>query len=55
MLLPVPDMDIGASSFKDVLLVEFMYLVFTCMPGESYCGRLRSFVVAFVRLPWNAN
>ena len=23
-------------------LVEFMYLVFTCMPGESYRRRLRS-------------
>ena len=21
---------------EDALLVEFMYLVFTCMPGESY-------------------
>ena len=26
----------------DVPLVEFMYLVFTCMPGESYCRWLRS-------------
>ena len=22
---------------EDVPLVEFMYLVFTCMPGESHC------------------
>ena len=27
---------------KNVLLVEFMYLVFTRMPGESYRRRLRS-------------
>ena len=24
-------------SVEDVPLLEFMYLVFTCMPGESYC------------------
>ena len=23
---------------EDVPVVEFMYLVFTCMPDESYCG-----------------
>ena len=28
---------------QDVLLVEFMYLVFTCMPGECYHRRLWSF------------
>ena len=28
---------------EDVSLVEFMYLVFTRMPGESYRRRLRSF------------
>ena len=28
--------------FQDVLLVEFMYLVFTRMPGESYRRRRRS-------------
>ena len=28
--------------FEDVPLVEFMYLVFTCMPGESYRRRLWS-------------
>ena len=27
---------------EDVPLVEFMYLVFTRMPGESYSRRLRS-------------
>ena len=27
---------------EDVPLVEFMYLVFTRMPGESYRRRLRS-------------
>ena len=28
--------------FEDVPLVEFMYLVFTRMPSESYRRRLRS-------------
>ena len=28
-------------SYEDVPLVEFMYLVFTRMPGKSYCRRLR--------------
>ena len=27
---------------EDVPLVAFMYLVFTCMPGESWCRRLGS-------------
>ena len=27
--------------WKDVPVVEFMYLVFTPMPGEGYCRRLR--------------
>ena len=30
------------SECEDVPLVELMYLVFTCMPGERYCRRLRS-------------
>ena len=30
---------------EDVPLVEFMYLVFTHMPGESYCRWLRSVVM----------
>ena len=30
---------------KDVLLVEFMYLAFTRMPGESYRRRLRSLLL----------
>ena len=30
---------------EDVPLVEFMYLVFTRMPGESYHMRLRSLVL----------
>ena len=29
----------------DVPLVEFTYLVFTCMPGESYSTRLRSLLL----------
>ena len=32
----------GASFLEDVPLVEFIYLVFTHMPGESYYRRLRS-------------
>ena len=31
--------------YEDVPLVEFMYLVFTHMPGESYRRRLEVFVV----------
>ena len=30
---------------KDVLLVAFMYLLFTRMPCESYCRRLRSLLL----------
>ena len=30
---------------EDVALIEFMYLVFTRMPGESYRGRLRSLLL----------
>ena len=35
-------LEVGSESFffEDVPLVEFMYFVFTCMPGESYCRRL---------------
>ena len=32
----------GGYPFEDVPLVEFMYLVFTRMPAESYRRRLRS-------------
>ena len=32
----------GTYVFEDVPLVEFMYLVFTRMPGKSYGRRLRS-------------
>ena len=32
----------GYHSFEDVPVAEFMYLVFTCMPGESYRRQLRS-------------
>ena len=31
--------------FEDVALVEFLYLVFTRMPGESYRRRLRSLLL----------
>ena len=33
------------SNLEDVPLGEFMYLVFTRMPGESYRRRLRSLLV----------
>ena len=33
------------SSLEDVLRVEFMYLVFTRMPGESYLKRVRSLLL----------
>ena len=32
--------------FEDVPLVEFMYLVFTHMPGERYCRQLRSLLLS---------
>ena len=32
----------GNKIFEDVALVEFMYLVRTCMPGESYRRQLKS-------------
>ena len=37
----------GGGGGEGVSLVEFMYLhvVFTRMPGESYCGRLRSLLL----------
>ena len=41
------EMPLGGSFIQDVILVEFKYLVFTRMPGESYRRRLL-FVVEFV-------
>ena len=35
-------MPLGGTIFEDVPLEEFMCLVFTRMPGESYRRRLRS-------------
>ena len=35
----------GTSFFEDVPLVEFMYLVLTRMPGDSYHSRLRSLLL----------
>ena len=32
----------GVNPWRDVPMVDFMYLVFTRMPGESYLRRLRS-------------
>ena len=37
-------------SFEDVPLVEFMYLVFTRMPGESYRRQLRSLLLYLFRV-----
>ena len=37
----------GASFFEDVHLVEFMRLVFTRMPGESYRRQLRSLLLGY--------
>ena len=39
----------------NVSLVEVMYLVFTCIRGESYCRQLRSFFVVLVLCISNAN
>ena len=41
---------IGTS--EDVPLVEFMYLVFTRMPGESYRKRLRSLLLYLCDVFW---
>ena len=35
-------MPLGGIPFEDVPLVEFMYIIFTRMPGESYRRLLRS-------------
>ena len=35
-------MPLGVILFEDVPQVEFMYLVFTRMPGENYRRRLKS-------------
>ena len=35
----------GILFFEDVPLVEFMYFIFTRMPGDSYCRRLRSLLL----------
>lgn len=32
--------------FEAVPLVEFMYIIFTCMPNESYCRQLRLLLFA---------
>ena len=31
--------------FQDIPVVEFMYLVFTHMPGENYRRKLRSYLL----------
>ena len=40
-MLSKDQLDRAQERFVDVLLVEFMYLVFTRMPGEMYRRRLR--------------
>ena len=50
MSLGVPEMEgilchWAASFFEGIPVVEFMYLVFTRMPGESYRRRLRSLLL----------
>ena len=42
---PTPYRQAKAAHTEDVPLVEFMYLVFTRMPGESYRTRLRSLLL----------
>ena len=45
----LPDMEgistTGGILFEDVPMVHFMYLVFTCIPRESYHRRLRSLLL----------
>ena len=43
--------------YKDVPLVEFMYLVFTRMPGESYRRLLRSLLLysCYICVCWGGN
>ena len=40
--------DFALHKYKNVSVMEFMYLLFTRMPGESYRWRLGSFVVVVV-------
>ena len=37
---------------EDVPLVEFMYLAFACMPGESYSRQLRSLLLYLCYVFW---
>ena len=41
----IPDKSFFVFVFFDVPLVEFLYLVFTRKPGESYCRQLTSFLL----------
>ena len=51
--LSVPEMYTGGGIlFEHVPLMEFMYLVFTCMPGESFCRRLRSLLLYLCYIFW---
>ena len=45
MQIPASACSILEKSFEDVTLVEFMYLVLTRTPGESYRRRLRSLLL----------
>ena len=42
---PVVSLTQHVSIYKKAPLVEFIYLVFTCMPGESYHRQLRSLLL----------
>ena len=54
-------MPLGASFFEDVPLVEFLYLVFTRMPGGvivgdlGLCCRVPCLPSAFISLCWLVN
>ena len=39
-------------NFEAVPLLEFMYVVFTCMPGESYCRWFGSFLLCLCDVFW---
>ena len=41
----IPTLPFDVVPFRDVPLVEFMYLVFTRMPGDSYRRRIRSLLL----------
>ena len=44
--------DFMQETVKDVPLVKFMHLVFTCMPGENYARQFRSVLLCPLLLMW---